>query len=87
MVDKHRSRTLESVYLGGGVNGVSVGAVGDGVHQVTRAVLVQLPVTQVEIFHFLSHHFGSFRLTIMETKHQRSIFLEIFLKLYNSGRV
>ena len=84
VVHEHRSSTLEGVNLRRRVDGVGVGAVRDGVHDVTGAVLIHILAAQVKVLHPLCHHFGGFGLSIVKPKHQRTILLKAFLKLNDS---
>ena len=84
VVHEHRGSTLEGVNLGRCVDGVGVGAIRDGVYDVTGAVLIQLLTAKVKVLHPPCHHFGGFGLSIVKPKHQRTILLKAFLKLNDS---
>ena len=69
VIHEHRGRALEGVDLGRRVDGVGVGAVRDGVHDVTGAVLVKLLAAQVKVLHSPGHNLGGFSLPIVKPKH------------------
>ena len=84
VIHEHRGGALEGVDLGCRVDGMGVGAVRDGVHDVTGAVLIQLLAAQVKVLYSPGHNLGGFSLSIMKPKHQRTILFEAFLELNNS---
>ena len=87
VVHEHRGGALEGVDLGRRVDGVGVGAVRDGVHDVPGAVLVQRLAAQVEVLHPPGHHLGRLGLAVVEAEHERPVLLKVGLKLNNSSGI